>query len=191
MVYTVGQKMRIGKYFGLPFRYKPLRPLHFSLIAADVIGPGREPERPSEEHLKRALEWLCYAQDRGANSSHIGGVSAGWSFEHGWLPPYPETTGYIIETFIAAAPLLQWAELVDRAHRMIDWELSLQHQDGAFPGHFAESTSHPVIFNTGQIMHGMIAGYTQLSRKECLDAAVRAGEWLARHQDSDGCWRRF
>jgi hypothetical protein len=48
-----------------------------------------------------------------------------------------------------------------------------------------------VIFNTGQIMHGMIAGFVQLGRGECLEAAVRAGHWLARQQDEDGCWRRF
>ncbi len=36
----------------------------------------------------------------------FGGVAAGWSFEDGWLPSYPETTGYIIETFLAASALL-------------------------------------------------------------------------------------
>jgi hypothetical protein len=48
-----------------------------------------------------------------------------------------------------------------------------------------------VIFNTGQIMHGMVAGYTQLRREECLAAAVSAGHWLANQQDDDGCFRRF
>ena len=87
--------------------------------------------------------------------------------------------------------ILDRPELVDRAHRIIDWELSIQHPDGAFPGHFGEPGSQPVIFNTGQIMHGMLAGYLQLGRKECLESAVRAGHWLARHQDADGCWRKF
>jgi len=74
---------------------------------------------------------------------------------------------------------------------MIDWELSIQQQDGAFPGHFGEAGSQPVIFNTGQIMHGMLAGYLQLGRKECLEAAVKAGWWLLRQQDTDGSWRKF
>src|SRR6185312_15569951 len=102
----------------------------------------------------------------------------------------PETTGYIIETFIAAARVLERPDLVARAGRMIDWELSLQDASGTFPGHFGEPGSHPVIFNTGQIMHGLIAGHTQLGRRECLEAAVRAGHWLADLQDDDGCWRR-
>jgi hypothetical protein len=48
-----------------------------------------------------------------------------------------------------------------------------------------------VVFNTGQIMHGMLAGFLQLRRTDCLEAAVRAGHWLARVQDPDGCWRQF
>ena len=124
-------------------------------------------------------------------ATDAGGVSAGWNFGDGWLPGYPETTGYIIETFIAASRFLDRPELVTRAHRMIDWELSLQQPDGAFPGHHGEPGSRPVIFNTGQIIHGMIAGHLETGRSECLTAGVRAAHWLARNLDADGCWRRF
>jgi hypothetical protein len=48
-----------------------------------------------------------------------------------------------------------------------------------------------VIFNTGQIMHGMNVGFEKLGRQECLDAAVRAGHWLAAQQDDDGAFRKF
>jgi hypothetical protein len=48
-----------------------------------------------------------------------------------------------------------------------------------------------VIFNQGQIMHGLVAGYTQLGRQDCLEAMVRAGHWLVQQQDVDGCWRKF
>jgi Squalene-hopene cyclase C-terminal domain len=183
--------MAIGKHLALPFRYKPWRSLHFSLIAADLVGTGREPEREHVEHLRGAIEWLCHAQDIRNHASDSGGVSAGWNFEDGWLPSYPETTGYIIETFLAAAPLLARPDLMERARRMIDWELSLQQRDGAFLGHFGEPGSRPVIFNTGQIMHGMLAGYYQLQRQDCLEAAVRGGEWLAQHQEPEGYWHRF
>jgi len=119
-----------------------------------------------------------------------GSVSAGWSFEDGWLPGYPETTGYIVETFIEAAEVLERPDLIGRAHRMIDWELSLQHADGTFPGHYGEPGSKPIIFNTGQIIHGLLAGHLRLGRPECLAAAVRASLWLVEKQDADGCWRR-
>lgn len=174
----------------LPLRYKPWRPRHLSLVWDSVRGTVAEGQAHAV-HLAAAIDWLCRAQDVRDGHPDAGGVSAGWSFEDGWLPSYPETTGYIIETMLAAAPILQRPELVARAQRMIDWELAIQLPDGAFPGHFGEPGSRPVIFNTGQIMHGLIAGWTQLQRAECLDAAVRAGRWLADQQDDDGCFRRF
>lgn len=174
----------------LPLRYKPWRPRHLALVWDSVRGTATA-QQSHEVHLAATVDWLCRAQDVRDAEPDAGGVSAGWSFEDGWLPSYPETTGYIVETMLAAAEVLRRPELRDRAQRMIDWELSIQLPDGAFPGHFGEPGSRPVIFNTGQIMHGMIAGHTQLGRAECLAAAVRAGHWLADQQDDDGCWRRF
>jgi hypothetical protein len=183
--------MSLAKIVALPLRYKPWKPAHLRLIAGDVASLASEPVHAHRVHLEAAIDWLCRAQDVRAQQPDAGGFSAGWSFEDGWLPSYPETTGYIIETFIAAAGVLSRPDLVARAQRAIDWELSLQHEGGAFPGHFGEAGSHPVIFNVGQIMHGMVAGYFQLGRKECLESAVKAGWWLARQQDEDGCWRKF
>ncbi|GMQ86822.1 MAG: hypothetical protein BMS9Abin08_0020 [Gammaproteobacteria bacterium] len=183
--------MDITKLAALPFRYRPWQPSHARLIIGDLFKPASESGQEHEAHLRGAIDWLCRAQDVRNGQSDAGGVSAGWSFEDGWLPSYPETTGYIIETFLAAADILKQPELAERAERMINWELSIQLPDGAFPGHFAEAGSRPVIFNVGQIMHGMVAGYTQLGREDCLQAAVQAGNWLRQQQDSDGCWRRF
>ena len=184
-------EMKISNLLEVPLRYKPWRPRHLRLILNDLIGAARQPERDTLAHLAAAIDWLCCAQDARAGYSDQGGVSAGWTFEDGWLPSYPETSGYIVETFLAAATVLDRPELVDRAHRIIDWEISIQHPDGAFPGHFGEPGSNPVVFNTGQIMHGMLAAYRQLQRAECLEAAVRAGYWLVRQQDADGYWRKF
>jgi hypothetical protein len=161
------------------------------LVASDLQAQAAQPVQANRVHLQAAIDWLCRAQDARAGHYDAGGVSAGWNFEDGWLPGYPETTGYIIETFLAAAEVLETPNLRVRAQKMIDWELSLQSEDGAFPGHHGEPGSRPVIFNTGQIMHGMLAGYLLLGREECLEAACRAGAWMARQQDQDGCWRRF
>ena len=181
----------IPNLIALPFRYKPWRRRHLRLIKRDLSGAVPRAQGEPREHLVAAIDWLCRAQDVRNGKADSGGVSAGWSFEDGWLPSYPETSGYIVETFIAAARVLERPKLVQRAHRIVDWELCIQHPDGAFPGHFGEPGSRPVIFNTGQIMHGMLAGYLQLGRPECLKSAVRAAHWLARHQDADGCWRKF
>lgn len=183
--------MSLQQLISLPTRYQPWKPRHLRLIINDIFSRSSQQEYSHETHLKAAIDWLCLAQDVRNDQPDEGGVSAGWSYEDGWLPSYPETTGYIIETFFAAAKILKRENLVPRAQKMIDWELSLQQNDGAFPGHFGEAGSHPVIFNTGQIMHGMIAGFLQLQRQDCLEAAVKAGYWLLAQQDPDGCWRKF
>jgi hypothetical protein len=181
----------LARLLTAPFAYRPWLPLHIRLVTSDMRGRAAQPVRPHADHLRGAIEWLCRAQDARVNCTDAGGVSAGWSFENGWLPGYPETTGYIIETFLEAASLLDDDSLRQRAHRMLDWELSLQHANGAFPGHYGEPGSQPVVFNTGQIIHGMLAGYLCLGREECLVSALRAAVWMAEQQDSDGCWRRF
>jgi hypothetical protein len=183
--------MKPSSLLQLPLRYKPWQGRNLRLVLQDMAGPARQPEQDHRTHLRGAIDWLCRAQDVRKHSSDAGGVAAGWSFEDGWLPSYPETTGYIIETFLAAAQYLGRPELVERTQKMIDWELSLQAADGAFPGHFGEAGSHPVIFNQGQIMHGLVAGYASLGRDDCLEAGVRAGRWLVSQQDADGCYRTF
>src|SRR5215471_15427541 len=48
-------------------------------------------------HLDGAMLWLCHAQD----VAQEGGVSYGFDVKQGcWFPAYPETTGYIIPTFL-------------------------------------------------------------------------------------------
>jgi hypothetical protein len=182
--------LRLPPLVRLPYRYRPWRPRHIRLVFRDLARRSEKLARDDQSHLAAALEWLCLAQDVCNGRSDAGGVSAGWSFEDGWLPGYPETTGYVIETFIDAAEALERPDLIGRASRMIDWELSLQHADGAFPGHYGEPGSKPVIFNTGQVIHGLLAGHLRLGRPECLAAAVRASLWLVEKQDADGCWRR-
>lgn len=181
---------RLSQLIELPFRYKPWRSAHLGIVFDDLSGLSKQPVHSNEIHLKATIDWLCRAQDQRMDQTDRGGISAGWSFEDGWLPCYPETSGYIIETFLAADKFLHNPNLKVRAEQIVDWELSIQNADGSFPGHFGEAASKPVIFNTGQIMHGMIAGYLTFNRDECLKAAVNAGKWMISQQDDDGCWRR-
>ncbi len=181
---------KIYQLLELPFRYKPWKTLHLRYIANDIQGVSSQPRQADFFHLRATLDWLCRAQDIRRGKWDEGGVSAGWSFEDGWLPSYPETSGYIVETFITASKLLGQPYLNERAKKILDWELSIQNSDGSFPGHFGEPESKPVIFNTGQIMHGLVEGYLQYGSTDCLESALKAGKWMIEQQDEDGCWRR-
>jgi len=95
---------------------------------------------------------------------------------------------YIIETFIAAAEYLDRPELIGRAQKMIDWELSLQPPMAHFRT-FWRGSSHPVIFNRPD--HAWPGnGLTSLNRQD-LPGRRGTGRPLAGgQQDEDGCYRK-
>src|SRR5579883_3004825 len=73
-------------------------------------------------HLREAVDWLIRAQDAGSDR----GVSYGSDFGSGFLPSYPETTGYIIPTFLALCRYLKRDEFRSRAVEMGEWESAVQ-----------------------------------------------------------------
>ncbi len=147
---------------------------------------GRNPSRDDEIHLRAALQWIGRAQDVGSDD----GVAAMFACLQGWQGSYPETTGYIIPTLYRAADDLEEYEWRSRARRMADWLLTRQFDDGAFPGLFDGRPAEPRVFNTGQILFGLLRAFEDAGDERYLDAARRAGDWLAAQQDEDGCWRR-
>lgn len=120
-----------------------------------------------------------------------GGICGRYHLHKGWTSSYPETTGYIVPTFLALAEELGDEDYVSRAERAIDFLLGLQLENGAFPGgEVAENTSEPSPFNTAQIVNGLVAWHGATGCSKTLDAAVRAGNWLTDVQDADGAWRQ-
>ena len=140
-----------------------------------------------ERVLAEVFSWLCYAQDQSA--SRDGGVARHFSLIDGWSASYPETTGYIADTFVAYGEQTHDEQLIKRARRMLDWLVSIQFADGAFQGGMIDQVPRlPVVFDTGQILTGLAAG-TRLDASYC-EPMVRAADWLIRAQDPDGCWRK-
>ena len=137
-----------------------------------------------EIQLEAAMRWLCAAQDRDRDS----GVAGSYTLLKGWSRSYPETTGYIIPTFLAFARYTGRTDFVDRGIRMADWLLSLQAADGSFGGGVAGGKRWPSVFDTGQILFGLLEAHSVSGENDYLDAAVSAGEWLVAVQDRDGGW---
>ncbi len=142
---------------------------------------------PVEGTLRAIADWLARAQD----ATGDGGISWGYSLRHGWMASYPETTGYIVPTLLRLAARLDDAALIDRAERAIRFLEPLQLPDGGFPGaRVDENRTEPSVFNTGQIVNGLVAWHRHSGEADALDRAVRAGDWLVSVQDDDGAWRR-
>ena len=115
-----------------------------------------------EPRLHAALEWIRCAQ----SASGDGGISKGYNaIRRRWSPSYPETTGYTIADYLlkAATP------------------------DGAVV-HWANPSSQPIVFDTGQVLFGWLAAYSASQDARYLEAATRAGNWLTSIQDASGAW---
>ncbi len=141
---------------------------------------------PDLEHLKASMSWLSTAQD----NSGSAGFSAAYNLVRGWEPPYPETTGYIIPNLIEWAKVSGDNSSLDRAFKATDWEVEVQFPDGGVRAGYGLRNEY-AVFNTGQVILGLLAAYRENENKKFLDAAVKAADWLLGVQDDDGKWTKF
>ena len=81
-------------------------------LAAAADAPGYPVTVGLPETRRAALDWLGAAQDRSASAD--GGAARHYSLVQGWGPSYPETTGYIVPTLLAAGERLGDAALTAR-----------------------------------------------------------------------------
>ncbi len=151
----------------------------------DFVGKKYELQSNSV-HLAKAINWLVESQ----NANQDGGSASQYAVK-AWLDSYPETTGYIIPTFLKYSIYSGESEYVDKAIRMSDYLLDLQMTSGAFPGgKISVNGGAATIFNTGQILFGLCSIYKQTKEEKYLTSAVKAGDWMCEMQDEDGCWRK-
>jgi len=138
-----------------------------------------------EDAAREGVRWLYRAQD----ATPDRGVSHSYLLGKGWMPSYPETTGYIIPTLLNWARLTGDPEARERALQMAGWEVQVQHPEGGVPGSVVgRGDGKPVVFNTGQVLFGWMAAL-----RECEDPAYRgAGEralaWLLERLGEGGTW---
>ncbi len=161
-------------------------------LAVD-LGPRHPVDSGHLPHLNEALAWLGRAQDASASGGVSRGYSLAWSpyfRTAGWQPPYPETTGYIIPTWLEAAVELDQPGWVDRALRAAHWECDLQLETGAVQGGVVGEGRSPAVFNTGQVIFGWLAAWERTREERFARAAERAGRWLVEVQEADGLWRK-
>lgn len=162
-------------------------PALIPILAHDLLQRSAQQDSPSRPRLEETMGWLCRAQDE----TKSGGISAGFSLLRGWLAPYPETTGYLIPTFLDFAHFSGREEFRERALAMADWELLLQLPSGAVQAgeyHGERGERRPAVFDTGQVILGWCRTFQETNDSRYLDAAIRAANWLVSVQAEDGTW---
>ena len=153
-------------------------------VINDFVGI-RSTSYESRIHLDMTMSWLMMAQD----STVDGGVSEGFHLLHGWLPSYPETTGYIIETFFDYYHAFNSKEeFKDRAIKMADWLVEIQFEDGAIPDSYFKKK---MVFDTGMVVFGLSRAFIETQDDKYKSAAIKAADWLLEQQDDNGSWVNY
>jgi hypothetical protein len=139
-------------------------------------------KHPTADALRSVMDWILHAQ------RSDGGIAAYYSLLRGYSESYPEVTGYLVPTLYDFAHCSQDERVYPAIERATRWLLSLQMPSGAFPAGLHGSDVLPSIFNTGQILHGLVRAYRETGRSDIRSAALSAGDWLVKSQQADGSW---
>jgi hypothetical protein len=139
-----------------------------------------------DPHLQEAVSWLKRAQDAGNDD----GVSYGADFGAPFLESYPETTGYIIPTFLKLSDYFKDASYLERAIQMGLWESKIQMASGAVMAGRSNFEPTPAVFNTGMVLLGWAALYERTGHSVFLQSLQRATDWLLSLQESNGDWKK-
>jgi hypothetical protein len=149
-------------------------------IFTETFSPAQK-----SEAVERAVNWLLLSQksmvDNGIGSYHLN---------QGWTSSYPETTGYIVPTLIDYALKKQSEVAKKQAIAAADWLLEVQKPSGGWQGMRLAENKPETIFNTGQVIRGLIAAYLSTGDKKYLNASIVATDWLCERQDDVGYWKK-
>jgi hypothetical protein len=130
-----------------------------------------------DRHLEATTAWLRESVARGRGGSAAYATPIGT-----WARPYPETTGYLLPTLLALGEH-------DLAARLSSWLLAIQQRDGWWAGGTHPSRSpRASVFNTAQIVHGLVACAHATGDERLREPIRRAASWLASGVGSDGLW---
>jgi len=138
------------------------------------------------DRLEAAADWLARSIDV------CGGFasSKGYRFWKGWMPPYPETNGYIIPTLFTLTRLGYCDGLDRRALAIGDWLLTVQREDGGFNGRELGVLDRPAVFDTGMILLGLNSLIDETREERFAAAAGRAAAFLVSSMGKDGAFVR-
>jgi len=135
--------------------------------------------------LEQAIAWFLHNQKQMADDGF-----GSFYLSTGWTSSYPETTGYIVPTLLRYATKTENEAARESAKKALDWLVKIQKPEGGWQGGYVHQNRPAVVFNTGQIVRGMLAGYATFHDSAYLAAAVRAADWLVDIQAENGSFTK-
>jgi len=81
-------------------------------------------------------------------------------------------------------------EIVSKVIRSAEWLKSIQKESSGWQGECIDDNRPEIVFNTGQVVRGLLSTYKYNGDNEMVDSAIKACNWLCAIQEDDGYWRK-
>lgn len=158
------------------------------VISNITINPWTDKTYHEEERaqaLDMASEWLLKSQnataDNGFGSYHL---------INKWSGSYVETTGYIIPSLLSYGINQGKSDIITQALKAAGWLIAIQKESGGWQGERMEDNRPEVVFNTGQVIRGLVSAFKYTNDDRYLKPAIKACDWLCAIQEKDGFWKK-
>jgi len=143
--------------------------------------PVSGPEVKERQHA--AFDWIL----RSIDAVHGQGSSKGYSYVRGWLPAYPETSGYIISSLLRYGETFAAPQAMEKAKGIARWLGGVINADGGISA-IGATASPSLAFDTGMVLQGL-TDLAQTTGESCwAELAHRCADFLVARQQDDGSW---
>lgn len=135
--------------------------------------------------LELSIKWLLSSQKNMTD----GGMGT-FYITNGWSTSYPETSGYIIPTlssYLSHQPKYR-EEINASIIKCANWLVSIQKPSGGWQSYYIEHNRPEVVFNTGQVLRGLLIAYEFTKDEKYLQSMKKAADWLVEIQEENGSW---
>ncbi|MBP8016701.1 glycoside hydrolase family 88 protein [Candidatus Gracilibacteria bacterium] len=138
-------------------------------------------------YVKGIFDWLLFAK----NISKDGGIPNWFSMRNGWGKSYPEVTGYLISSFCTFYKNFpNFSYLYKHILDMANWEVSIQQNSGGWCSETIDKNLKSVVFNTGQIIDGLVETYHITKDEKYIKSSQLGAEWLLKQQHPEGYYNK-
>jgi len=148
----------------------------------------RIPPRPiagpeAEARLHATFDWILQS----IAAVHGQGSSKGYSYIRGWLPAYPETSGYIVSSLLRYGETFAAPQAIEKAKGIAHWLGGVINADGGISA-IRATASPSLAFDTGMVLQGL-TDLAQATGESCwAELAHRCAGFLVTMQRDDGSW---
>ena len=142
----------------------------------------------TKQHIDSAIKFLLKKQEGQSDNGIPATVyfRLGQEFIDG---SYPEVNGYIIPTLLDYSKKFSSKKSFHAAIKLADFVSTQQDKyHGYFLGGSVGAYTGPSVFNTAQIVHGLVRVYRETDNENYLRVLEKASDWIVSVQQSDGSW---